>query len=222
MALQSEPFTLPLSLDLGATFLFGMTGALVALNRGYDVIGLFAVAFLTGVGGGLIRDGVFLQHGPPFVTTGSGYVIVLVFSCIAARLFHRRLARLDQPIAVLEALGLGAYGVIGVQKCLVAGLGVAAAIFVGVVNAVGGGLLRAVTVREEPVLFKPGQFCALAVLCGCCLYALLTLQLGLQPTTAAYITIAVTFLLRILAIRYDWRTRALVAGSDATASGGSS
>jgi uncharacterized membrane protein YeiH len=63
------------------------------------------------------------------------------------------------------------------------------------------------------VLFKPGQFCALAVFVGCCLYTLLTLQFGMQLTMAAYITIAVTFALRILAIRFDWRTRAMVPGS---------
>ena len=72
MTVPEGPFALPVAIDLVATFLFGITGALVALQRGYDVVGLFAIAFVTGVGGGLIRDGLFIQQGPPFVTTGSG------------------------------------------------------------------------------------------------------------------------------------------------------
>jgi uncharacterized membrane protein YeiH len=210
MALEG-PFSLPVSFDLAATFLFGITGALVALERGYDVVGLFAIAFVTGVGGGLIRDGVFIQGGPPFVTSGSGYILVVLASCLAAFLFHRRLKRLHRTVAILEALGLGAYAVVGVDKSLAGGLSVAAAILVGTINAVGGGVLRDVLTREEPLLFKPGQFQALAALAGCSAFTLLRLQFDLEHATAAYLTIALTFVLRILAIRYNWKTEALKA-----------
>ena len=64
-------FTLPIQIDLAATLLLSLTGGLAALKRGYDVIGLFALAFVTGVGGGLIRDGLFIQQGPPAVTADS-------------------------------------------------------------------------------------------------------------------------------------------------------
>ncbi len=67
-------FTLPVQIDLAATFLFGLTGGLAALKRGYDVIGLFALVFVTAVGGGLIRDGIFIQQGPPAVVTHTGYI----------------------------------------------------------------------------------------------------------------------------------------------------
>jgi len=212
MTIPQDQFTLPAAIDLTATFLFGITGALVALNRGYDVIGLFAIAFVTGVGGGLMRDGLFIQGGPPFVTTSSGYVLVILLSCAAAFLFHRRLGRLSRTIAMLEAFGLGAYAVVGVQKSLNAGLSVASAIVVGVINSVGGGVLRDVLVREEPLLFKPGQFYALAVIAGCGLFVLLRVQLAVEVSTAAYITIGATFLLRILAIHFNWKTEALGAG----------
>jgi uncharacterized membrane protein YeiH len=208
MALEGQ-FSLPVAFDLGATFLYGTTGALVALERGYDVVGLFAIAFATGVGGGLIRDGVFLQQGPPFVTTGVGYVVVLVAACIVAYLFFNRLERLGRTIAVLEALGLGPYAVVGVDKSLGAGLSVEAAIVVGTINAVGGGLLRDVLVRDEPLLFKPGQFQALVALAGCGVFALLRLDFELKNTTAAYITIGLTIVLRMLAIRFNWKTTAL-------------
>jgi uncharacterized membrane protein YeiH len=64
---MQEQFHLPIIFDLGATFVFGITGALAALQRGYDIVRLFALAFASGVGGGLLRDGLFIQQGPPAV-----------------------------------------------------------------------------------------------------------------------------------------------------------
>jgi uncharacterized membrane protein YeiH len=57
-------FLLPIWFDLAAVFLFALTGVWAATNRGYDVVGAFVLAFVTGVGGGLLRDGIFLQEIP--------------------------------------------------------------------------------------------------------------------------------------------------------------
>src|SRR5512137_2050006 len=73
-------FILPIYIDLAATFLFGLTGALAALKRGYDWVGLFALAFATAVGGGLIRDGIFISQGPPAVTKDSRYILMVLAS----------------------------------------------------------------------------------------------------------------------------------------------
>ena len=56
-------FQLPALFDLGATFAFALTGALAAIRRGYDIVGVFFLALASGLGGGLIRDGVFIQGG---------------------------------------------------------------------------------------------------------------------------------------------------------------
>jgi len=199
-------FDLPIYIDLAATFLFGLTGALAALKRGYDWIGLLALAFATGVGGGLLRDGIFISQGPPMVTKDSRYVLVIVAAAWAGFLLREYVTRFNKVIAWLDALGLGAYAVVGIQKALGADLSVAGAILVGVVNAVGGGLLRDVLVREEPLFFKPGQFYVLAVLLGCLLFVALALQLRMEVMPAALITIGATFLLRVLAIHFNWKT----------------
>jgi uncharacterized membrane protein YeiH len=221
-------FSLPIQIDLAATLFFGLTGALAALKRGYDVIGLFALTFVTGVGGGLIRDGLFIQQGPPAVTADSRYMLMILLAGCCAFLFRTRLigwyrmvawldtlgvrthffrervSRFDQMIAWLDALGLGAYAVVGVQKSLQAGLSTAAAVLVGVINASGGGLLRDVLVREEPLLFKPGQFYVLAAFAGCLLFTFLAVHLKTEATPAALLAIFVTFVLRVLAIRFNW------------------
>lgn len=226
-------FILPIEIDLAATFLFGLTGGLVALKRGYDVIGLFALAFVTGVGGGLLRDGLFIQQGPPAVTTDSRYIlIILLAGCVGflfrdrivgfnrmiawldtlgvgSHFFRTRVVHFNKVIAWLDALGLGAYAVVGVQKSLYAGLSAPAAILVGVINAAGGGLLRDVLVRDEPLMFKPGQFYVLAAFAGCLLFALLALQFKMEAAMAAGIAIGATFVFRVLAIQFNWKSPSL-------------
>jgi uncharacterized membrane protein YeiH len=204
-----DAFRIPIAFDLCATFIFGITGALVALRRGYDIIGLFALAFVSGVGGGLLRDGLFIQQGPPAVTTDGRYIVVILLSGVVGLFFQNWVNRLTKWIAFLDALGLGAYAVVGVEKSLAAGLSVAAAVLVGVINAVGGGLLRDLLVRDEPLLLKPGQFYALAAFAGCLLFVFLSLYLRMPAPRAGLVTVAATFVFRVLAIQFNWRTPAL-------------
>ncbi len=199
-------FDLPIYVDLAAAFLFGLTGALAALKRGYDWIGLMALAFATAVGGSLLRDGIFISQGPPAVTRDSRYVLVILASAVVGYVLRTHVVRYNKVIAWLDALGLGAYAVVGIQKSLGADLSVAAAVLVGVVNAVGGGVLRDVLAREEPLVFKPGQFYVLAVILGCLLFVLLGLQFKMEVMPAALITIGATFLFRVLAIQFNWKT----------------
>jgi uncharacterized membrane protein YeiH len=206
---MQEQFQIPIIFDLGATFVFGITGALAALRRGYDVVGLFALAFASGVGGGLLRDGLFIQQGPPVLTTDGRYLVAILAAGLVGLLFRRWVHRFTKVIAIIDALGLGAYAVVGVQKSIAAGLSIPAAVLVGVINAVGGGLLRDLLVRDEPLLLKPGQFYALAALGGCLLFVLLTVYLGMPASRAALITIAFTFVVRVLAIQFNWRTKSL-------------
>ena len=86
------PFLLPIWFDLAAVFLFALTGVWAATRRGYDIVGAFLLAFVTGVGGGLLRDGIFLQE-VPFVIRDGRYIwavlAALVIGGLAQRLAER-------------------------------------------------------------------------------------------------------------------------------------
>src|SRR4051794_3653456 len=118
VALSKPEFYLPPGFDFTAVFFFALTGALAAIRRRYDFIGLFAMAFVTGLGGALIRDGLFLQNGPPALTRSWGYLIAVIAGCIVGWLVGDVLERFQKITAVIDALGLGAYTVVGVQKSL--------------------------------------------------------------------------------------------------------
>jgi uncharacterized membrane protein YeiH len=203
------PFQLPLAVDLGAVALFAATGALAARQKRYDWVGAAVLALVTGLGGALLRDCIFLQAGPPAALRDGRYLAAVLAGAVVGVLFAGVLHRLRLVILLADAVGLGLYAVYGAQKAIQADLPLLSAILVGTVNAVGGGLLRDVLVREEPILFKPGQLYALAAMAGCTAFVVLDVA-ARQPTPlAAGVGVAVTLALRLGSIRLGWRTGAL-------------
>ncbi len=209
MALPDAVYQPPMALDLAASFFCALTGALAAVQKRYDLVGLFVLALAAGIGGALLRDGIFLQAGPPAVVQDGRYLLTVAAAAAATAVFARHRHRLRAPFVGADAIALGIYGVVGAQKTLAAGLPPIAAVLVGVVNAVGGGVLRDVLVREEPLIFRPSELYAIAALVGSGLFVLLVLALHASPALAAPIGIGATFVLRLLAIRLGWKTEAI-------------
>ena len=202
-------FEVPSAFTLVAYFTFGVTGALVALRRGYDMIGVMFLALVTAGGGGLIRDGLLISRGPPSILNDTPAMLAVFTAAIVTMLFHRLVGRLERTIALIDALGLGPFTVHGINRSLEAGLSVPGTILGGTLTAVGGGLMRDVLVREEPLLLKPGQFYSLVALAGSCLYLLLLRLDWTTPNLAGLITSVAVFVTRMLAIRFNWRTTAV-------------
>jgi len=207
--LNIRTLDLPIAIDLGATVLFSITGAMVAIRRHYDPIGVFVMALACGLGGGLLRDGLFIQAGTPAAMRDASYIYAVFAGCVVAILFFKHVERLSKPFLIFDALGTGAYGVVGASKAFEAGLTIPACIFVGVVNAVGSGLIRDILVREEPLMLKPGQFYVIASVLGVTGFALLTSYFLVPLVPSAISAIAITFVFRLLAIFFDWKTKSV-------------
>jgi uncharacterized membrane protein YeiH len=76
--------------DLVASFIWAASGALLAARRGFDVTGIFAVALVSSTGGGLLRDGLFLQAGPPALVRTPAYVVIAGGAALVVWLFGKR------------------------------------------------------------------------------------------------------------------------------------
>ncbi len=110
-------------------------------------------------------------------------------------------------IDLIDALGTPAYAVIGMQLAAHESIAIPGIVFVGIVNGAAGGLLRDIVVSEVPALLRPGQYQTLLLFLACVLFQVLTLRLDVRPNFAAWITVATFFLVRLLAIRFNWRSR---------------
>lgn len=203
---MDAPFQLPLALDLAATLVFAATGALAARSKGFDVVGIAVLGLVTGLGGALLRDGLFLQSGPPVVIRDARYLAAVLVGTVAGAWFAAHLRRLALPFQLADALGLGLYAAVGAQKATDAGLPFLGALLVSAVNAVGGSVLRDLLCGEVPLLFRPGELYALAAVVGGALFLALGRVAGLPDLAAAAACVAAAFLLRVASVRLGWRT----------------
>ena len=207
--LPDPTFRLPLAFEYGATALWAFSGALVAARRRYDIAGLMLIALVSATGGGLLRDGLFINSGPPLLLRSPAYVSIAVAVAGAVWVFGHlveRIPRLGPTILLIDAVGIGAFGLVGMQISLRAGLSLPAAVFVGVVNAVGGEVLREVLMRQEPTILQPGIPSALAALAGCLLFLALVTWTALGGGAAGIVAIAAVLLIRAVALRFGLRT----------------
>ena len=206
-------FVLPYWLNLLALFLMALTGAIAAIEEGYDIIGVTALALIAGTGGSLLRD-MILQQGIPLFFRDPSFLYAVVIAVLIGIVFRTYIFQNKRPFNILfllfDALGLGIFGVVGTQMALFAGLASAPAILTGVINATGGGLLRDVLTAREPLIFKPSQYYAATSLAGCIIFVAIALWLGQSAVTAAFTAIFLTFFLRVLTMWFDWKTKPLI------------
>ncbi len=139
-------------IDLAGVFGNALLGGIVAREQRMDPVGFVALAILSGLGGGVIRD-TLLQHGPPVGLTDYAYVVTALAGAIVAFLVpvHDRIWSLTFP--VVDALALGCWAAAGAQKTLDVGLSWLPAVLLGTVTAVGGGAMRDLIVRRIPQIF---------------------------------------------------------------------
>jgi uncharacterized membrane protein YeiH len=203
-----DQFQLPMGFELTAVFLFAVTGALRAIENRYDIVGVFVLALLSAVGGGLVRDVFFLQQGVPLALQDERYLYAVGGATAVCLIVGEHLNRFRQVFLLADALGLGIYAVVGTERALDMGLHFVPAGFVGLANAVGGGILRDVLIGSGTLLFQPGEFYVLAAVIGTAVFLALLLGAGTSAQEAAGWSITTTFVLRLGAVAFNWKTRA--------------
>jgi uncharacterized membrane protein YeiH len=208
-----QQFAIPIYLEWIAIFTWALSGAIVGVRRGFDVVGVFVISLLSAFGGGIIRDGLFLSR-PPAIGTNTSYLAIVVVAVIVISVLGRfvtRMPHLDQVIGFIDAIGTPAFCIIGVQLALNAGYPLPGVVLLGVISGTGGGILRDVLTDKVPALLQPGQFSTLFVLLACVLFLVLELVFFLDPAVAGWITVVLFFVARTVTTRFNWRTVAVVS-----------
>lgn len=190
-------------LDLIGLFAFGISGALMAIRRDFDVVGIVILAVITALGGGILRD-LVLGDTPPPAFTQWEYLVVPLAAAAVTFVAHPELERLMRTLLVFDAAGLGLFCVSGTVKALDYGLAPVAAATLGVTTAVGGGVLRDVIARETPALVRPdSELYAVPAVAGA-LGVVIAWELdAYEAALGAAIAVAI-FAVRGLALRRHW------------------
>lgn len=208
-------FEVPIALDYIAMLTWAISGAVVGMRKRFDLTGIFVIALLSSLGGGLLRDGLFL-HRPPVALTNPAYLTLVAVAVLLVALFGRRLiepqfeATADWIVTITDAVGTPAFAVIGMQLALIAGIPWPGVLLIGVVNGTGGGLLRDVVVNEVPAVLRPGNHFASVLFLVCAAYLAITGGQKASDPIVGWIVVGAFILLRGAVLYFDFRTRPLV------------
>ena len=203
-------YQLPLWFDYVATFLWAISGAFFGARRGFDISGIVTFAILACAGGGLLRDGLFLNDGPVALVKDPMYILIpLVMSAIVWR-FGRQISRVpkfDAGLDVIDAIGTGGFALFGLQLALHAGVTIPGSLLIAVVNGVGGSILRDVLANRVPEFVQPGVLYGIAALAASIAFLLMVGPLGIPSTLAGVIGVGVMVAIRLAAEHFDLQTK---------------
>jgi uncharacterized membrane protein YeiH len=200
----SDPIVLTtalLAFDLTGTFVFALSGAAAAVRYRLDLFGVLVLSFAAGNSGGIARD-VMIGAVPPAALSDWRYVAVSVLAGLVTFSWHGLINRMRSPVLVFDAAGLGLFAVAGASKALAFGAGPVAAVLLGMLTGIGGGIVRDVLVREIPAVLRRELYAVAALLGATVVVA--GRMLDLPPPSAAMAGAALCFVLRFTAMQRGW------------------
>ena len=198
------PFAIPLWADLAAVGIGALQGAMFAgrlKERRIDLLGVALIGIIVGLGGGLLRD--ILLNELPAAMQSNWYLPVATAAALLGMALQQVFTRLNPLIIALDAVTIGLFGAIGTSKALSFGVPEIPAVFVGVVAAVGGSILRDVSLNLPIALMHVGSLYAVAAAAGTVLLVMLALA-GVSIPIAATVCVVVTTAIRLGSVRFGW------------------
>lgn len=190
--------------DLLGVFAFAVSGALLAVRKRFDLVGIIVLAVCTALGGGIMRD-VIIGETPPVAFVQLRYPATATLAALLIFFWHPPRRFIRGPLDMADAVGLGIFCVTGTVSAYQHGLPAYSAAALGVVTAAGGGVVRDLLAGRTPSLLRPDDdLYAIPALVGSAATAAL-LHFGLYTYWAGALAGAGAFGVRVLALRLHWR-----------------
>ena len=196
----AEKIKMYLFLEIIGTIAFAISGAMVAIQKKMDALGVVILGITTAIGGGIVRD-IIIGTTPPTSLTNPLYAgIAFIISIIVFIPFVRKNVNVDNILLIIiDAIGLGTFTVIGIKTAATLN-NVFLQIFLGVLTGVGGGVMRDIFAAEKPIIFVK-KFYALASLVGAIVCVIIY---PINKNIGMITGIIVVVILRILAAKLKW------------------
>ena len=197
--------------EILGTIAFAVSGAIEAMKKQMDLLGVIVLGLVTAVGGGVIRDMItgnlppaaFVNPLNALVAVSSALIAFLIGAYLSGKEYKNKGKIWNQILLVSDAIGLGTFTVLGIRYAQ-SGAGncnAALILFVGVITGVGGGILRDIFAGDVPYIFRKHVY-ATASVAGAITYYILE-RVG-PPELAAVISLVLVLVLRLLAAKFQW------------------
>ena len=186
-------------LDIIGTFAFAVSGALVASDKKFDLFGVVIIAFVTAVGGGMLRDLLIDAH--PINWIGDlNYMYTIFLAVTFTFLFKSKIAHLSKTMFLFDTVGLSVFTLLGLEKGLSFNLNPIIALIMGMISAVFGGVLRDVLTNKIPLIFEK-EIYASACLIGGISYLLLT-YFNMTENVIFVFSASIIVIIRVIAVKF--------------------
>ena len=186
-------------IDILGTFSFAVSGAFFAMEKKLDPFGVLILAFVTAIGGGTLRD-IMIGNLPVGWLRNETATIVIFIGAIGSMFFGQWLKKITATLFLFDALGLGLFTIIGIEKGMELHFSTGVCIALGTITASFGGVIRDVLLNNVPLVFRK-EIYALASIIGGLVYYLLK-QSALHDDAAKIICILLILVIRLLAVKY--------------------
>jgi len=186
-------------LDIFGTFVFAVSGALVASDKKFDLFGVLIIAFVTAVGGGMLRDVLMDAH--PINWIGDlNYLYTIFAAVILTFLFKSKIAYLSKTLFLFDTIGISVFTLLGLEKGLTFNLHPIIALIMGMISAVFGGVLRDVLTNKVPLIFEK-EIYASACLVGGISYLILN-HFKFPENIIFILSGAIIVVIRVVAVKF--------------------
>jgi uncharacterized membrane protein YeiH len=191
---------LHLALDLVGVFAFALSGGLVAVKKRLDLFGVLVLAGAAALGGGVMRD-VLIGHIPPVGLSDWRLLSSAIVAGLVTFVYHPGVERISRLVRVLDAAGLAVFAIGGSLTALGAGMGQLASVIVGLITAVGGGIVRDVLAGQVPEVLRREMYAVPALLGS--IVIVTAHHFGLVSPLTIWGSVAMVFTLRMVAVVLD-------------------
>jgi uncharacterized membrane protein YeiH len=193
--------TLLLVLDIVGIAVFAVSGALVAVDKKLDIFGVIFLAVGTALGGGFIRDAL-IGATPAAALTDWRYLATPAIAGLIVFYVHPSVARWSRLFLLVDAAGLGLFAVAGTRKAIDFGVGPLGSSAIGILTAIGGGMIRDILVREIPVVLHREIYATAALLAT--IVVVVGDRLRIDDVLVAVIAICLAFCIRVVSRWKNW------------------
>lgn len=185
--------------DYVGTFVFAISGTLMAAQKRLDVFGAMVIGFATAIGGGTLRD-MMLGVMPVTWIRSLDYFWIVIAGVLVTVLFQKHVLKMRSTLFIFDAIGIGVFTLIGIEKSLEVGINPPVAVLMGLSTAVVGGVIRDTLCNELPLIFHKEIYATACISGGIIFFMLKYFNCPKEITHCA--TVACVIVVRVIAVKY--------------------